>query len=395
MSQLPMQAEPERSRSGYWRFAVWIAIGALIAAAIVCVIWVLVGPDDDIIAKAFLTILLLAGFAGVAVLDASVADRRPQWYALLSMIGWVVVLLAGAFKIWGPTSNLWWEDSFGARLFQFLVVTLVVRLAILHVWLYLRAHLRRVMPFTTVVIWVTITLVGVLAVMLILPLTFNEFRPDDFYWRVVVAIAILAAVGTAIVPLLRALNSPRPRREVSAADAGRQYGAPGAYGSYGYVAGVPQGAPVPPDYVPHAAPPVYPTQAYPTQVYPPPQPTGQSWPTYVDGFTPLPVLPDGSPDWNAYYTGCPTYPQQAPQGVHYPGTATPAAPGAATPAAAQWPAPDAGSAWPAPTAPAAPATAEPPAAQPNAPAQSAAPEHPEAPTQPSSPPPIPPVPPQP
>ena len=37
----------------------------------------------------------------------------------------------------------------------------------------------------------------------------------------------------------------------------------------------------------------------------------QQWPVYADGVTPLPILPDGSPDWNAYYTGYPTA-QQAP-----------------------------------------------------------------------------------
>ena len=52
------------------------------------------------------------------------------------------------------------------------------------------------------------------------------------------------------------------------------------------------------------------------------------WPTFADAVTPLPALPDGSPDWNAYYTGVPSHPQHSTP-------ALPAAP-AAEPSAAPW-----------------------------------------------------------
>ena len=64
------------------RGAIWIAIGALIAAALVCVVWVLIGDQDGLIGRAFLTILLLAGFAG---------HRDPRGRARASPTG-----LAGA-----------------------------------------------------------------------------------------------------------------------------------------------------------------------------------------------------------------------------------------------------------------------------------------------------------
>ena len=54
----PGQSAPAQGRPNLLRWAIWVAIGALILAAIVCVIWVLVGPDNDIIGRAFLTILL-------------------------------------------------------------------------------------------------------------------------------------------------------------------------------------------------------------------------------------------------------------------------------------------------------------------------------------------------
>lgn len=289
----PPQPHPEEGepRTQYWRFAVWIAIGALIASAIVCVIWVLIGPGSDIIGKAFLTILLLAAFSGSALLDASLAERRPQWYALLSMIGWVVILLAGAVLIWSPPryfDSYEWDEP-GVRIFQFLLIVLIVRLAILHNWLYLRSYLRRVTPFLTAIVWITVALVGVLTILLVIALTIVGFAPGEFYWRIVVAITILATVGTAIVPLVRALTTPRQRPAHPQAFSGQV--APGQL--------APGQAYAPTAYAPTQ-------QAY--TGYAQVAPAAPAWPTYVDGVTPLPALPDGSPDFNAYYTGQPTYP---------------------------------------------------------------------------------------
>ena len=102
------------SSSSLVRAAIWVAIGALIAAAIVCVVWVLVGTQNGIIGRAFLTILLLAAFAGVAIIDAHLAPRRPAWFALASMVTWVVTLLIGAVMIWLPEAVLVVAGSTGS-----------------------------------------------------------------------------------------------------------------------------------------------------------------------------------------------------------------------------------------------------------------------------------------
>ncbi|MGC5221026.1 hypothetical protein ACPW96_00360 [Micromonospora sp. DT81.3] len=314
-------AAAAKGRPTLMRGAVWIAIGALIAAAIVCVIWVLVGSQNDIVGRAFLTILLLAGFACAALYDSQVAPRRPDWYVIASMVAWVIALLAGALKIWMPYYSTYNDfDRYGwdngvTRFFEFLAIVVILRLALLHVRLYLKAHSRYVTTFTTVVTMVTIALVGILVVMLLVPLFFpREIDYAEFYWRVVVALAILAAVGTALVPLINALSAPKK---------------PAA---------------------PKAAPFHYPA---PTQ----------QWPTYADGMTPLPVMPDGTPDWNAYYTGYPTYAPPPAAASAYP---------AGPPSAAAHPAPShPAPAHPAPAHPApAPSAAVPPSSAPQtAPAQ--------------------------
>lgn len=247
------------------RGAIWVAIGALIAAALVSVVWVLIGSQNGIIGRAFLTIFLLAAFAGVAILDTNLAARRPAWFVLVSMTSWVLALLVGAFLIWMPERR-GDTESLG-RFLSFLLAVLVLQLAVLHVRLFAKSIAKSRMLFPRIVGWITIGLVAILALMLVLPLTFHEWLTfHEIYWRIVVATTILAAVGTALVPLMNALFAPRTPR----------------------------------------APALLP------------------WPTYADGVTPLPALADGQPDWNAYYTGHPTPAPAGPPQVTAPEPQPPA-----------------------------------------------------------------------
>lgn len=326
MSRMSEPITAPRS-SKIFRAAIWVAIGALIAAAIVCVVWVLLGDSNGIVGRAFLTILLLAAFAGISILEASLASRRPAWFALASIVSWVVALIIGAFMIWMPEAA--GDYGVGAeRFFKFLLILLILQGALLHIRLYAKAFARYQTTFTSIVTYVTMGLVVILAVMLIIPLMLEEFIEfRDIYWRVLVSVAILAAVGTALVPLVNALFAPKKERAQVAAP----YGAQAYAGS-----GQPDGA------------------AYLTSATAP----AQAWPTYADGRTPLPVMPDGSPDWNAYYTGWPTYPQQ-PYGATTPdGASAPEAAVAAPAAPAAPPAP--ASAPDAPAAPDAPSPQVPP-----------------------------------
>ncbi|MBS1674573.1 MAG: hypothetical protein JSS74_11490 [Actinobacteria bacterium] len=265
--------EPDKSKpntSLLIRGAIWIAIGALIAAALVCVVWVLIGDQQGLIGRAFLTIVLLAGFAGIAILEAGLAPNRDDWLALLSMISWIVALLVGAVKIWLP------DDFYGfngpERFFQLVLVVGILQLALLHVRLFHRAAQRHVTTFTRGIMWATYAFLGILVLLLVFFLTFPDtFHYDELYWRIVVALTILTAVGTTLIPLLNALFAPkRPATPAFTAPALNAF-------------------------APSAA-----------AAYPAARPQPLPWPTYGDGRTPLPIMPDGNPDWNAYYTGTPT-----------------------------------------------------------------------------------------
>lgn len=323
IAQQPPALVEKKNMSLLIRGAIWIAIGALIAAALVCVVWVLIGDQDGLIGRAFLTILLLAAFAGIAILEAGLAPNRPDWLALSSMVTWIVALLVGAVKIWLPEDDQFFTGA--ERFFQLLLVIGILQLALLHVRLFTPAAQRHVTTFTRIIYIATIVFLGGLVGLLIFFLTFpHTFDYGEFYWRIVVALTILAAVGTTLIPLLNALFAPR--RPANAAIVHAQGAAP-------------------------------------------------AWPTYADGRTPLPVLPDGSPDWNAYYTGHASVvsPQQA-----QPQHALPAQP-----------APQPFPTVPFPTAP------DPYAQAPAAPPVPRAPSaHPPAPDAPSAYPPAPPRPPQ-
>lgn len=269
MAEKEVSAKPKADTSLLMRGALWVAIGALIAAALVCVVWVLIGDQDGIIGRAFLTILLLAAFAGVTILETGLATRRPDWLALASMISWIVALIVGAIKIWLPYG--YYEIFSGVgRFFLLLVVIGVLQLALLHLRLFIPAAQRYVTTFTRVVYYVTLAMLVLLVAMLVFYLTFPDtFTYDDLYWRFVVALAILLAVGTTLIPLLNALFAPKkPRPAPTAAPAPM----PTSFAAVGGVAGAAQ-------------------------------PALPQWPTYADGVTPLPVAPDGSPDWNSYYAG--------------------------------------------------------------------------------------------
>lgn len=304
---------PPDARSPYARAAIWVAIGALVAAALICVVWVLIGAQGGSIVRAFMTVALFAGFAGIAIMEARLAPRRPAWFAIASITTWVVALLAGIVLIWmpDPWSFFGWGLFGPDRFVRFLLVVLVLQLALLHARFFLRIATRHLTSANRVLAPITVGLVGLLALMLLIPLVIGEWiTVSDFYWRVVVALLILAAVGTALVPLLNVLFAPR---------------ATGVSVGVGASARPASPAPATRELLP--------------------------WPMYVDGVTPLPMLPDGSPDWNAYYTGHPTPGAQvfppvgppAPRPAPAPQTAPAPAP-ASAPATESAPSTDAGTA---------------------------------------------------
>lgn len=285
------------------KIAINLVIYALIAVGVISVVAVMIGSFNTIVSNAVLTVIALAAFALIVWVETIGADNRPLWMTVSVVLVWAAVLLAWAIKIWLPYFDDWYADSAPLRLFQILLIGGIARLAFLHAQLVLRKYAKyRELLTASIFANVSVFLVGALALLLVVPLVSGPWIDyPELYWRIVSAVAILAAVATVVVPLFRLIGGRIA--------AGNGAGANGADGSVAAAeAGV---APVQPPVAPVAqqqpavqqsaiqAPPV--VQA-PQQLPQgsPQQPELLPWPLFPDG-SPLPQLPNGQPDFSAQY----------------------------------------------------------------------------------------------
>lgn len=285
------------------KIAINLVIYALIAVAVVSVVAVMIGSFDTIVANAVLTVVALAGFALIVWLETIGADNRPIWMTVSVVIVWAVVLLAWVIKIWIPYGSEWYEDNAPLRFVQILLIGGIARLACLHAQLTLRKYKKfRSVATASIAANVAVFLVGALALLLIVPLVSSPWvEYPQLYWRIVSAVAILAAVATVVVPLFR-LISGRVAAKATEASAGVQPVNPAqsvvapAQSPQAIAGGVMPsahgGTGMAPGVVPHQVAPAGQAAAQEPELLP--------WPLFPDG-TPLPQLPNGQPDFSAEF----------------------------------------------------------------------------------------------
>lgn len=290
------------------RALLFIIVGGLAASALVSAGFVVFGEQGDIVARALWTVLILTAFALIILAETRV-HYREGWVLPLRVGGWVASAFVALFNTWDYRTDL------GDTIYLVpvtLVSVVVIQLAVLHITLMGRAYWRDPSPAISVSAVIATACAAAVAVMIVIPLV---ARPDDLfgdtYWRIVVALAIIGTVATVISPLVRAIT--RPRRP----DAAEAYtGSPASYPTQQAPADRAVAPQAPSAYPAQPAAPGYPGQAQAPGAYPgqPPAPALPAWPTYYGTPIPLPILPDGTPDWQAYHTGQPTpgsrpYPQ--------------------------------------------------------------------------------------
>lgn len=286
------------------RALLFIIIGGLAAAALVSAGFVVFGDQGDIVARALWTVLILTAFALIVLAETRV-QYRESWVLPLRVGGWVASAFVALFNSWDYRTDI--GDTI--YLVPVTIVSIVViQLAVLHITLMGRAFWRDPSPAIALSAMVATACAAAVAVMIVIPLL---VRPDDLfgdtYWRIVVALAIIGTVATVISPLVRAIVRPRQTAPAYAdqptgRDAYAGQPAPGVY----------PGQAVPPAYPAPTAQAGHPGASSPAAY--PVQPVAPAWPTYYGTPVPLPILPDNTPDWQAYHTGQPTpgsrpYPQ--------------------------------------------------------------------------------------
>jgi len=273
-------------RSTVRTVALWLTIATLIAAAILGGVFIIIGDQANIAGRAWLTLLLVALFAGAVILDATAGDGPNRWYLPTSTILNVVLLAIGLLKIWnGPLQP---EDTasgfvWGAQFARWIGLVAILRVALFITQLYALYFMRRAkFAATRLTATITIVLVWLTALVFVIPMAFPDLSGlgmtgyPDWWWRIAGAAVLVMAVCVVIPIVVRAFE---PRAPKPAPPAGAYppppgyayppqgpYGAPQPYPGAG--PGYPQPQPLP---APPAAPQPQPSPP-PGQGYPQPQP---------------------------------------------------------------------------------------------------------------------------
>ncbi|PZE68008.1 MULTISPECIES: hypothetical protein [unclassified Curtobacterium] len=280
-------------------------IGAVVAAGLIGIIAVLIGDFGRVAVQLLLTVVVVVVFALLSWYDADVSSRRSGTFAFVSIVTSMYLLVAGLVKVWiVPSSPLADDDGIWLvleRFWHWMWLVGVARVALLHVHLLLVIHRRYPTPALQVVAKATVGVIALLALLLSIPLLAPDVDYARGYWRLVWVVVILDLLGTVVVPLSNALF--RPRAAVPSATWSVPDPQPAWSATPTPDAPVPA-APLLAAPVPPASPPT-PTPAPDTVVASdgrryaarPAASRALAWPRYVDG-TPLPALPDGTPDFS-------------------------------------------------------------------------------------------------
>ena len=294
--------------------ALYLAIGALVAAAVLGAYFIIVGDQANVAGRAWLTLFLVALFAGAVVLDANVSSGPNRWYLGVSTIVNVVLVAVGLLKLWNgwlqpedtAAASVWF-----AQFFRLLAVVIVLRLALLFMQLYGLAFVTRGRTQVgKIMAIVTIGLVWATALVVAIPAAFPETEWPEWWWRLAGATSLVAVVTTVIPLLLRAFEPKAPKPAAAQQFAPQQAYPVQAGGYYGQVPGQPvPGQPVPGQPVQQPYPAV-PVPQHPVQQPPMPQPGSQPPPPVAAPPAPqAPVVQPPVPGQPPIPPGAPTPPQ--------------------------------------------------------------------------------------
>jgi hypothetical protein len=186
---------------GLRRIAVVAIIVSLSLTALVGIVTLLTATFGELQGKVVLTTLLVAAFSITALCHLAVVGRA------LRIVGWVgigasgVALILGVVLIWGSWEN--WNETWDDVLKAFATAS-VVAVSLAHANLLLLLAERR-SPVLRTALFITVGLIGLLALLIILPIVTEGEIPGqngELYFRVLGVVAILDALGTIVLPVI-------------------------------------------------------------------------------------------------------------------------------------------------------------------------------------------------
>lgn len=189
------------SLKGIRRVAIIFIIVSLGIAALFGIVTLLTGDFGELQGKILLTTLLLAGFSITALCHLAVVGRSLRIVGFAGIGVSVLAFITGTVLIWRPWDN--WNDLWDVTLKTFAVFSiLAASLAQANLLLLLAERRNRVVRSG---LFVTVALIGLLALLIILPVVTNGEIPGDDgdgYWRFFGVVAILDVLGTIVIPVL-------------------------------------------------------------------------------------------------------------------------------------------------------------------------------------------------
>lgn len=296
--QRPGAASPKRSNANPNKLSTFLKVSIILlsAVSVASISLLFIGDFDGKFERVFSTFALFAIFVLFTAFDTR-RERKSEWYAPVALIANAYILGLLLIVIWMTPYH---PFSLGWEIFwKSLLVVVVTRAVILccEILLRLADYLPAIVTRFAFMTSVFAVLAGILFTAPVGIEAFDIHVPD-LYWKIATATLILTALGLAITLLLRWYYSAdvRAARKARAAveHARNQQAAHHAQHTG------PNGYPLAPQQQPHAAsaqqqvPQHVPQQQAPQQGQ---QPLLQ-WPTFPDG-RPLPVGPDGQPDFSA------------------------------------------------------------------------------------------------
>lgn len=189
------------SLKGIRRVAIIFIIVSLAIAALFGIVTLLTGDFGELQGKILLTTLLLAGFSITALCHLAVVGRSLRIVGFVGIAVSVLAFVSGAVLIWRSWDN--WSEPWEITLKAFSVFSiLAASLAQANLLLLLAERRNRIVRTG---LFVTVSLIGVLALLVILPIVTDGDIPGDSgdgYWRFFGVVAILDVLGTIVIPVL-------------------------------------------------------------------------------------------------------------------------------------------------------------------------------------------------
>lgn len=201
---------------GIRRAAIIVVIASLVIAAILGIIALIGGTFGDIQSKILLTTLTIGLFGITILCHLAIVGRAARIVGYVGLVTSIAALVPPLVLIWTPWQVLGGSSDGWARAFGILTV-LAVSLAQANLLLLLVGRPQRAVK---VILWATLVMMTIVAIMIILPISTNGDIPGrngDDYWRWFAAIAILDVLGTITLPVIGLVL--RPRDAVAAAAA--------------------------------------------------------------------------------------------------------------------------------------------------------------------------------